>query len=92
MQDNERAINIFRALGDATRWSIILEIKDEEHSVSSITTKTGMTQSAVSHQLQKLKLFNIVKSEKRGKEVYYSLADDHVKSIVELVIEHVSHE
>ena len=50
-----------------------------------------MEQSAVSHQLQMLKLYHIVKVERKGKEVYYSLDDHHIKNIIEQALTHASH-
>ena len=51
----------------------------------------GMTQSAISHQLKILKLNGIIKSTRKGKEVYYSLDDNHIETIVKTVIAHTSH-
>lgn len=87
----ESGVNIFKALADSTRLKIVIAVFDEKKSVSTISSEVNMNQSAVSHQLQILKLHNIVKSERRGKEVYYSLNDNHVKNIIEQVFTHTSH-
>lgn len=87
----ESGVNIFKALADATRLKIVISVFNESKSVSTISKEVAMTQSAVSHQLQILKLHNIVKCERKGKEVYYSLNDFHVKNIIEQVFNHTSH-
>ena len=91
MKKIEQSINIFKALGDRTRLLIVYSIMDEAKSVNVITNELKMTQSAISHQLQVLKLNGIIKSERKGKEVYYSLDDEHVKFIVQTVESHASH-
>jgi ArsR family transcriptional regulator len=60
--------------------------------VCSISAGLGMTKSAISHQLKKLREMNLVKSEKIGKEVWYSLADDHIKKVFEISAEHIMEE
>ncbi|MDD3123875.1 MAG: metalloregulator ArsR/SmtB family transcription factor [Bacilli bacterium] len=91
MENLEKSVNLFKSLGDETRLKIIKEIFDESKSVSTIAMNVGMTQSAVSHQLQILKMSNIVNCERRGKAAFYSLSDEHVKTIVEQVFTHVAH-
>ena len=91
MNNLDQSINIFKALGDKTRLSIVYSIMNEEKSVNAIVNELKMTQSAISHQLQVLKFNGIIKAERRGKEVYYSLDDDHVKFIVQTVENHASH-
>lgn len=91
MEVLEKSVMIFKSLGDETRIKIVKAIFDSEKKVSNIATDVNMTQSAVSHQLQILKLSNIVKSERKGKEVYYSLSDNHIKTIIEQVFTHATH-
>lgn len=91
VENLEKSANLFKSLGDETRLKIIKEIFNESKSVSIIAVNVKMTQSAVSHQLQLLKMNNIVKNERRGKSVYYSLTDDHVRTILEEVFKHVEH-
>lgn len=91
MRKVEQSINIFKALGDKTRLLIVYSIMDEAKSVNVIANELKMTQSAISHQLQVLKLNGIIKAERKGKEVYYSLDDEHVKFIVQTVESHASH-
>ena len=87
----ESGVNIFKALADSTRLKIVIAVFDEKKSVSTISSEVAMTQSAVAHQLQILKLHNIFKCERKGKEVYYSLNYYHVKNIIEQVFNHTSH-
>ena len=61
----------------------------EEMCVCDIAVLLNMTKSAISHQLRALRLANLVKYDRRGKEVYYSLADSHVKDIFEKGFEHI---
>lgn len=91
MNDLEKSVNIFKALGDNTRLKIVNVIMKEAKSVNVIAAEIQMTQSAISHQLQILKLNGIIKKERKGKEVYYSLDDDHIRFIVETVSNHASH-
>ena len=82
----------FKILGDSTRIKIILSIGDEEECVSAICEKINMSKSAVSHQLALLRAARLVKYRKIGKEVYYSLDDDHVKLLINSAWEHVNEE
>jgi DNA-binding transcriptional ArsR family regulator len=87
----ERSVSILKALGDLTRFRIIKLLSKTEYSVSDIARELNMTQSAISHQLKVLKDNELVKSERRGKEVFYSLYDDHVEVILEQICNHASH-
>ena len=89
IEDLENLSNLFKALGDLTRVRILFAIKDRELCVYDIASVLEMTQSAVSHQLKLLRLSNLVKSRKDGKEVYYSLSDDHVKYLFNIGLDHV---
>lgn len=91
MNSLDKSVNIFKALGDSTRLRIVNALIDKELNVNSLVIKLGMTQSAISHQLKILKLNGIIKSERKGKEVYYSLDDNHIETIVKTVIAHTSH-
>ena len=76
--------------GDTTRVRILFELLDQELCVSEIAEKLSMTASAISHQLRILKQGRLVKSRREGKTVFYSLADDHVKTIFYHALEHVT--
>ena len=81
---------LFRIFGDSTRVRILYVLFEAEMCVCDIAMLLGLTQSAVSHQLRALKNARLVKSRRDGKTVFYSLADDHVKTIIDQGLEHVS--
>ena len=81
---------LFRIFGDSTRVRILYVLFESEMCVCDIAALLGMTQSAISHQLRALKSARLVKSRREGKTVFYSLADDHVKAIINQGLEHVS--
>ena len=80
---------LFRIFGDSTRIRILYVLSEAEMCVCDIAQLLGMTQSAISHQLRSLKNARLVKARRDGKTVFYSLADDHVKTILDQGIEHV---
>ena len=82
---------LFKVLGDPTRIKILWALNVHDLCVLDICEVLGMTKSAVSHQLGTLKEAKLVKARREGKEVYYSLDDEHVKEIFETGIIHVSH-
>lgn len=81
---------LFRIFGDSTRVRILYVLFEAEMCVCDIAALLGMTQSAISHQLRSLKNARLVKSRREGKTVFYALADDHVKTIIDQGLEHVS--
>ncbi len=82
---------IFKALGDASRIKIVTALLDREHCVCDLSVLCGQSESAVSHQLRVLRTLRIVKNRRQGKNVYYSLDDDHVRALLQMSIEHISH-
>ena len=82
---------LFKVLGDPTRIKILWALNVHDLCVLDICEVLGITKSAVSHQLGTLKEAKLVKARREGKEVYYSLDDEHVKEIFETGIVHVSH-
>ena len=80
---------LFKMFGDSTRLKILNLLLYKELNVCEIASLLNMTHSAISHQLATLKIVNLVKSRKNGKEVYYSLADNHISSIIAIGKEHV---
>jgi len=80
----------FKVFSDSTRIKILSSLLVSEMCVCDLAAVLGTSQSAISHQLRLLKAFRLVKSRKAGKVVYYSLSDDHVKSIIELGLAHLS--
>jgi ArsR family transcriptional regulator len=81
--------DVFRVFGDTTRIRILYALLEQELCVCDIAKNLGMTQSAVSHQLRILKDAKLVRFRREGKTVFYALDDDHVRSIIELGMEHV---
>lgn len=81
----------FKLLGDTTRAKILWALDQNEMCVCDIANVLGMSKSSISHQLGTLRRSNIVKCRKQGKEVYYTLDDDHVKGLFELGLEHINH-
>ena len=75
--------NLYKAFSDLTRVKILWALHCHEMCVCDLAALLNMTKSAVSHQLKTLRMGNLVGFQKQGKVVYYSLADDHVKSIFE---------
>ena len=82
--------DLFSVLGDTTRMRILYALLESEMCVCAISELLHMTQSAISHQLRALKNARLVKSRRDGKTVFYSLADEHVKTILDQGIEHVT--
>ncbi len=94
MLDNDFINDIslfFKILGDNTRVKILFALDNNEMCVCDIANVLNMTKSSISHQLSFLKQNNIVKCNRVGKEVYYSLDDEHVKEVFEVAISHIKH-
>lgn len=81
--------NLYKMFSDKTRVRILWSLSREDMCVCDLAVLLGMTKSAISHQLKSLRLANLVKYDKQGKVVFYSLADDHVKDIFEKGFEHI---
>lgn len=81
---------LFKIFGDSTRINILAALNCHETCVCDLAVLLNMTKSAVSHQLKVLRDNNLVKFEKKGKHAYYSLADDHVKEILDVALEHIN--
>jgi len=81
--------NFYKLFADNTRLKILWALSCEDMCVCDLSALLGMTTSAVSHQLKSLRLANLVKFDKQGKVVYYSLVDCHVKDIFENGFEHI---
>ena len=80
---------LFKVFGDSTRMKIINALMMEELCVCDIAEITNSTPSAISHQLRVLKQANLVKYRRDGKTIYYSLSDNHVKTIFAQAKEHI---
>ena len=81
--------NLYKMFADNTRLRILWALSCEEMCVCDLAVLLDMTKSAISHQLKSLRLANLVKNVKQGKNVYYSLTDSHVKDIFKQGFEHI---
>lgn len=84
----ERLVSIFAALADPTRVRMLLALAREPLCVCDLAEVAGVTQSAVSHQLRMLRLLDLVAWERDGKRAVYRLADDHVRVLLEIGLQH----
>lgn len=87
-----RLASFFKVIGDGTRMRILAYLADTELCVCAVAELLGMELSAVSHQLRVLKQADLVRSRREGKTVYYSLADDHVREIIRMGLDHINEE
>ena len=79
----------YKIIGDTTRLRILELLQKDELNVSEISSKLDMTASAISHQLQVLRYHDLVKTRRNGKEIYYSLKDEHINVIFKYGLEHI---
>lgn len=88
------AATFFKVMGDKTRFKILWSLDRAEMCVCDLAAALRMTKSAVSHQLRKLRENSLVKADRRGKMVFYTIADDHVHLMLKGCIDHAteSHE
>ena len=80
----------YKVFGDATRIRILFVLLEAEVCVCDLAELLDMTQSAISHQLRVLKQMKLVKNRREGKTVFYSLADDHIQTIISQGMEHIA--
>ena len=85
----EDIAELFKGFADATRVHILSQLAVEELCGTEIAEKVELSQSAISHQLRILKQMQLIKFRREGKNILYSLADDHVKTILQMGLEHV---
>ena len=83
--------NFFKILAEPTRIKILNTLDNNEMCVCDIANVLNMTKSTISHQLNILRINNIVRNKKIGKEVYYTLDDEHVKEVFEIALSHIGH-
>jgi len=81
--------NLYKIFSDNTRLKILWALSCNPMCVCDLAVLMDMTKSAISHQLKSLRLSNFVKFEKQGKNVFYSLLDEHIKDIIEKGFEHI---
>lgn len=82
--------DLFKIFGDSTRIRILYSLYQKEKNVNEISEELNVSQSAISHQLRILKSSKLIKNRRSGKEIFYSLDDDHVYNIIAQGIEHVT--
>ncbi len=85
----EQIAELFKGFGDATRVHILSLLVEQELCVNHIAQAVELSQSAISHQLRILKQMHLIKYRRDGKNILYSLADDHVRTILQMGLEHV---
>ena len=85
----EDMADLFKILGDKTRTKILSTLEKGEKNVSSISSLVGLPISAISHQLRVLRQAKLIKPKRVGKEIYYSLDDEHIAMIFECALAHV---
>jgi ArsR family transcriptional regulator len=83
--------SFFSVVGDMTRCKILFALKESEMCVCDLANVLSMTKSSISHQLNKLKAAGFVKCEKVGKQVFYSLDDEHIWDIFDISLVHLQH-
>ena len=88
-RDLSRLSLTYRVLGDPNRLKIVMVLRTVEMCVCDLAAFTGLSESAVSHQLRRLKDLALVKSRRDGQIIYYSLDDEHVTGLLEVGLEHV---
>ena len=81
--------DLFKVFGDSSRIKILYKLLESEYCVQDLADSLAMTQSAVSHQLKVLKMNKLIKNRRDGKQIFYSLADDHVSTILAMGKEHI---
>lgn len=88
--DLEQLAELHKAMGDYTRMRILWLLMEKEYCVSELAKKMDITESAISHQLRALRISRLVHSHKAGKNVIYSLQDEHIRWILENTYAHIS--
>jgi DNA-binding transcriptional ArsR family regulator len=84
----ERLAKLYKALGDPTRLGLVMALRGGEMCVCDLAATLGMTESAVSHQLRRLREEDLARSRREGQVVYYSLSDDHVVDLLGVGLAH----
>ena len=89
-QELDRLALTYKVLGDPNRLKIVMALRNVEMCVCDLAAFTGLTDSAVSHQLRRLKDLALVKSRREGQIIYYSLDDEHVERLLAIGLEHIN--
>ncbi len=88
-QELERLSSMYKVLGDPTRLKIVMALKDVEMCVCDLSAFLGVSESAVSHQLRRLKDLALVKKRRDGQVIYYTLDDSHIVDLLSIALDHV---
>jgi DNA-binding transcriptional ArsR family regulator len=91
VDEASRLAELFRALGDPSRIRILAAITEQALNVGAIAEIAGISESAVSHHMRGLRQMRLVRANKNGREVYYTLDDDHVADLFRYGLEHIRH-
>jgi len=89
-QELDRLSLTYKVLGDPNRLKIVMALRNVEMCVCDLAAFAGLTDSAVSHQLRRLKDLALVKSRREGQIIYYSLDDEHISKILNIGLEHIN--
>lgn len=81
--------NFYKIMGDYTRIRLLRALEESEMCVCDLSVLLDMTKSALSHQLKALRIARLIKSRKKGKHVFYSLDDEHIKILLDIAIKHL---
>ena len=81
---------MFRLMGDANRLRILMLVLDQPRAVGEIAAAAGLSPSLVSHNLGRLRVSRLVRAERRGKQVFYVAADQHVRTVLQDMLEHIA--
>ena len=90
-QEVDQVVSFYKVLGDKTRLRILYALKEQEMRAGDIAVLLDMTKSAVSHQLAVMRNMHQIKSRREGKNVFYSLDDEHIVDILEEALVHMVH-
>ncbi len=88
-KEMDRLALTFKIMGDPTRLTIITALRGGEMCVCDLAAHVGISESAVSHQLRRLRELSLVRSRRDGQVLYYNLDDDHVLDLINIGLEHV---
>ncbi len=89
--DLSKVVSFYKVLSDETRLKILFALKEQELCAGDIAVLLDMTKSAVSHQLAVMRKMHQIKSRREGKNVFYSLDDQHIVDILEESLVHMTH-
>jgi len=88
-QELARMAQVFKLLGDPSRLKIVLALRRQEMCVCDLAVLSGISESAVSHQLRRLKDLDLIRSRRNGQVIYYSLDDKHVALLLDIALRHI---